>query len=83
VIILTEACANSIRDAIRPLLPTERTPFLEELFETLLFRREPIGEGELARQLRTLQRTYFKYPTTEETSHRAPWHEGGTGQRFK
>jgi hypothetical protein len=67
----------------KPKAHPERANFMASLFETLLMSRHQLGEGELHRTLRDLQRRFFRPPTTEEVAHRAPWHEGGTGQRFK
>ena len=43
----------------RPLPPEDRAGFLAELFETLLMRRDEVGDGELHRTLRDLHRRYF------------------------
>jgi hypothetical protein len=50
----------------RPLQPKERAAFLAALFEDLLMRGDEIGDGELGRTLRDLQRRYFQPPTVDE-----------------
>jgi hypothetical protein len=48
-----------------PLQPKERTRFMAALFETLLNYREQVGDGELGRLLRDLQRQHFTPPADE------------------
>jgi hypothetical protein len=65
MISLTDAQMTAISNVARPLQPTERAAFMAALFEELLGRRDgyAIGDGELARALRDLQRKHFRYPT--------------------
>jgi hypothetical protein len=50
-----------------PLQPQERAAFMAQLLEDLLMRRDEIGDGELGRLLRDLQRKHFRPPTDEES----------------
>jgi hypothetical protein len=52
----------------RPLRPKERTAFLAALFEGLIMRRDEVGDGELGRTLRELQRKHFQPPSDREIS---------------
>jgi hypothetical protein len=63
---LTDAQTDAITNLARPLAPAERAGFFAELFETLLMRRDAIGDGELGRTLRDLQCRYFRPPAEEE-----------------
>jgi hypothetical protein len=65
---LTDAQLTAITNAARPLLPQERAGFLAALFEQLLGRRHgyPIGDAELHRTLRDLQRRQFRPPVETE-----------------
>jgi hypothetical protein len=65
---LTDAQTDAITNLARPLAPPERTGFFAELFETLLMRRDEVGEGELGRLLRDLHRRHFRPPSEEEAS---------------
>jgi hypothetical protein len=60
---LTDVQVQAIIDAARPLQPDERSAFLEALTKRVA-GRTTIGDGELCRLLRELQRTYFKPPLT-------------------
>ena len=53
--------AANVPSMSRPQQATERTAFMTAL-ETLLADRTEIGDGELHRALRDLQRKYFKPP---------------------
>ena len=46
---LTDAQTDAITNLARPLQPNERAGFFAELFETLLMRRDEVGDGELGR----------------------------------
>jgi hypothetical protein len=63
---LSDKQVDHILLASRPLQPRERREFMARLFEDLLNRREEIGEGELGRLLRDLQRRYFQPPSVDE-----------------
>jgi hypothetical protein len=65
---LTDSQITAITNLARPLAPPERAGFFAELFETLLMRRNEVGDGELSRTLRDLQRRHFQPPTVDETS---------------
>jgi hypothetical protein len=65
---LTDAQTDAITNLARPLQPKERTGFLAELFETLLMRRDEVGDGELGRLLRDLHHRHFRPPTVDEAS---------------
>jgi hypothetical protein len=62
---LSDAQINHILLTTRPLQPRERQEFMAQLLEDLLNRRDEIGEGELGRLLRDLQRRYFTPPTVD------------------
>jgi hypothetical protein len=62
---LSDAQINHILLTTEPLRPRERREFMAQLLEDLLMRREEIGEGELGRLLRDLQRRYFTPPTID------------------
>jgi hypothetical protein len=49
-------------DLVRPLLPHQRTAFLEMLAAELNGRREEIGDGRLYQLCRELQRRHFDLP---------------------
>ena len=72
-ILLTDAQITAITNLARPLAPSERVGFFAELFETLLMRRDEVGDGELGRLLRDLHCRYFRPPSEEE--------ETGLGRR--
>ena len=56
-----------------PLQPQERAGFMAALLEALLMCRDDVGDGELGRLLRDLQRRYFTPPSLDEVSnYRAP-----------
>jgi hypothetical protein len=63
---LTDAQTDAITNLARPLAPTERAGFFAELFETLLMRRDEVGDGELGRLLRDLHCRYFRPPPDDE-----------------
>jgi hypothetical protein len=65
-ILLTDAQITAITNLARPLAPSERVGFFAELFETLLMRRDEVGDGELGRLLRDLHCRYFRPPSDEE-----------------
>ena len=58
---ITEPQTLAIINATRPLQPQERVSFMMAL-ETLLAGRHEIGDGELFRALRDLQRKYLRPP---------------------
>jgi hypothetical protein len=66
-IALSDAQIAQILLVSRPLQPKERTAFMAALLEDLLMRRDEIGDGELGRLLRDLQRKHFRPPTDEES----------------
>ena len=65
---LTDAQTDAITNLARPLTPPERAGFFAELFETLLMRRDEVGDGELGRLLRDLHCRHFQPPTVDEAS---------------
>jgi hypothetical protein len=67
---LTDAQTDAITNLARPLAPPERAGFLAELFETLLMRRDEVGDGELGRLLRDLYCRHFQPPSEEEAGRR-------------
>ena len=67
MIVLTDAQQDAILSAARPLQPSERVAFMAALAELLAGRRLSLGDGELGRTLRDLQRAHFHPPTDEET----------------
>ena len=67
MIVLTDAQQDAILSAARPLQPSERVAFMAALAELLASRRLSLGDGELGRTLRSLQREYFRPPTDLET----------------
>ena len=60
MVVITDKQQDAILGAARPLQPSERQPFMAALFEALVARRDEIGDGELGRTLRELQRKYFR-----------------------
>ena len=64
---LTDAQTDAITNLARPLAPAERAGFFAELFETLLMRRNEVGDGELGRLLRDLHYRHFRPPSDETT----------------
>jgi hypothetical protein len=64
-ILLTDAQTDAITNLARPLAPPERAGFFAELFETLLMRRNEVGDGELGRLLRELHCRHFRPPSDE------------------
>ena len=69
-ILLTDAQTDAITNLARPLAPAERAGFFAELFETLLMRRDEVGDGELGRLLRDLHGRHFRPPSVEEAGRR-------------
>jgi hypothetical protein len=65
---LTDAQTDAITNLARPLARPERAGFFAELFETLLMRRDEVGDGELGRLLRDLHCRYFQPPTVDEAN---------------
>jgi hypothetical protein len=63
---LLDQQVDHIQLVSRPLQPTERAAFLATLFEQLLSYREQVGDGELGRLLRDLQRRHFTPPAIDE-----------------
>ena len=84
-IALSDAQVTAITTLAQPLQPQERAEFLAELFETLLMRRDEVGDGELHRTLRDLHRRYFQPPADEETDRRRVprWHNKLTPPRSR
>jgi hypothetical protein len=65
---LTQNQLDHIALVCRPLQPADKQAFLGQLFDSLIHRRDDVGEGELHRMLRDLQRRHFRPPTeTEDT----------------
>jgi hypothetical protein len=73
---LSDQQVDHIMLVSRPLQPKERTTFMAALFEALLNYREQVGDGELGRLLRDLQRRHFTPPADAEPS----GSRGGTPQ---
>jgi hypothetical protein len=71
--ILTDAQELAIIHATRPLGEPEQHAFLKALGK-LFAGRDDIGDGELGRTLRDLQREYFQPPTDAEIHMREPHH---------
>lgn len=63
--VITEQQSLAIINAARPLQPAERTAFTNAL-AALLAGRHEMGDGELFRALRDLQRKHLKPPTKAE-----------------
>jgi hypothetical protein len=62
MIVLTDAQQDHILNVARPLQPSERVAFMAALAELLAGRRRSLGDGELGRTLRDLQREHFHPP---------------------
>jgi hypothetical protein len=62
---LTDAQTDAITNLARPLAPAERIAFMAAVFETLLVRRDEVGDGELGRLLRDLHCRHFRPPSDE------------------
>jgi hypothetical protein len=60
-VVLSEMQQLAVIHAAKPLAPIERGAFLTAL-ETWLADRTEIGDGELGRALRDLQRKFFRPP---------------------
>jgi hypothetical protein len=58
---LNDQQQTAVLNAARPLAPAERSAFMAGLAKQLADRRE-IGDGELHRVIRELQRQYFRPP---------------------
>jgi hypothetical protein len=65
MVLLTDLQVSAITNAARPL-PPERAAFMAALLEALLMRRDELGDGELHRTLRELQRRQFRPPAETE-----------------
>jgi hypothetical protein len=65
---LSDSQIDHIMLVCRPLQPTERTAFMAALFQDLIMRRDEVGDGELGRTLRDLQRKHFRPPSDGEVS---------------
>jgi hypothetical protein len=72
MVLLTDLQVAAITDAVRPLQPADRRSLLAALFEELIHRRDELGEGELHRMLRELQRKHFQPPTDFDCG-KVPW----------
>jgi hypothetical protein len=70
MLVLSDSQIAQIALVARPLRPAERVTFMAALFQDLIMRREvgEVGDGELGRTLRELQRKYFVPPTDREIS---------------
>jgi hypothetical protein len=68
---LSDNQLTAVMHAAAPLQPYEREAFLVAV-ATMFGGREAIGDGELGRAIRGLQRQYFKPPSETETGQRAP-----------
>jgi hypothetical protein len=66
MIALTDPQVTALINATRPLREHERVEFLAAL-KLFLADRSELGDGELARALRELQREYFVPPSDQET----------------
>jgi hypothetical protein len=64
---LSDKQVDHIKFVSRPLPPQERTRFMATLFETLLNYRPHVGDNELGRLLRDLQRRHFQPPADART----------------
>ena len=63
MVTLTDEQQAAILNVARPLSPAERMEFMAALAELPASRRLSLGDGELGRTLRSLQREYFRPPT--------------------
>jgi hypothetical protein len=59
---LSDTQLAAVMDLVRPLLPHQRTAFLEMLAAELNGRCEEIGDGRLYQLCRELQRRHFDPP---------------------
>jgi hypothetical protein len=62
VVTLSDQQQDAIFNAARPLQPSERLAFMAALAELLVGCKRSLGDGELARTLRDLQRQHFRPP---------------------
>ena len=70
---LSDEQLDAITSATRPLQPQERQAFLAAL--GIMFQgRDEIGDGELARALRDVQREHFRPPTETEVGRKVARH---------
>ena len=67
MVTLTDEQQAAILNVARPLSPAERVGSMAALAELLASRRLSLGDGELGRTLRSLQREYFLLSTDLET----------------
>jgi hypothetical protein len=68
---LSDDQLTAVMRAAAPLQPYDREAFLVAV-ATMFGGREAIGDGELGRAIRELQRLYFKPPSEIETAQGAP-----------
>jgi hypothetical protein len=68
-LVLSDSQIDHIALVARPLRPTERTAFMAALFQDLIMRRDEVGDGELGRVLRDLQRKHSKPPDVSLDRH--------------
>jgi hypothetical protein len=68
MVTLTDAQQDAIFQVARPLKPHERAAFMAALCELIVGCRRSLGDGELMRELRALQRRYFQPPTDTDVN---------------
>jgi hypothetical protein len=68
---LSDEQLTSLMAAAQPLAPADRDPFLRAI-AARFYGHSQIGDGELGRAIRDLQRDYFKAPSGIEVVRRAP-----------
>jgi hypothetical protein len=77
-IALTDAQLDAVFNAARPLAVADRDAFLQAVAEALQGHRE-IGDGDVARAVREVQRRFFDPPL--ETDERSQPHHRGPNRR--
>jgi hypothetical protein len=75
VVTLTDERQQQILNIARPLQPSERLGFMAQLCELLVGCHRSLGDGELGRTLRDLQRQHFRPPTDSEADMRGSRHK--------
>ena len=62
---LTDSQYLAVVEACDPLLPVDRSAFLVALANVLRGEQQPLGDGQVARAIRSLQGRYFRPPTVK------------------
>lgn len=70
---LSDEQLTTVLAACQPLLPPDRDAFLRALAALLASEPQPLGDGTVARAIRSLQREFWRPPKIAgTTTHRPP-----------